>query len=566
DDDLGFVLHPLRELTVGSARASVLLLLGAVTMLLLLSCANVANLYLAHGVTRTSELTVRSALGATRSRLVLQLFGESLCTAALAGALGAGLAALGVRAFLAYAPAGIPRLHEITLDQRALGFVLVLTLFTAVFFGSVPALRGSRLASALAGTRVTASQRTHRLQAALVGFAVAASLVLVTASALLLNSFRHLVRVDPGFDGADVITAELRPPAAAETHAEELLFYRRVMERAQALPGVAQAALMHTVPGIRGGAWSQIVTARTPASVDRPTRSVAPALGQSPGNDFVRINPVYGALFQTLDIPLLAGAAFAGDPGTGEPLVVLLNEAAAQRFFPDVASPIGEHIALGVRGSDIPMREVVGIVGNVHQSGVAQPAEPQIYLPYGQRDINRLTLVIEMKAGARLPVSVLRQMVAGIAPEVPVDRVDALATRYAASAQQQQFLTFLLSVFAALSLALAVVGTYATASHALSRRLRELAIRMALGAPARNISRLVFARSLLIAGGGIAAGLLLTLVLTRFLEGYVYGITTRDPLTFTIAAVLLVTCVILASLGPAVRATRVDPNDVLRSE
>ena len=575
EHDLEFVLHPLREATVGDARARLLLLLGAVILLLVLSCANVANLFMARGLTRTSELAVRSALGATRARLASQLFGESLLTALFAGAVGGILGVIGLRIFVAYAPSGIPRLHEVNLDVRALLFVSALTVICAVVFGTLPALRGARAGSAAAsGVRTTASRSAQRFQSGLVALEVAISLVLVTGSALLLNSFMRLLRVDPGFDGSDVVVVDVRAPASANSHAQELVFYRSLMERASALPGVAHAALALTMPGLSSGAWTP-VTVENAATAPATGRSRAPAYGSAPGagdrvlrwrtgREFFRFNAVYGDFLEVLDIPLRAGRAFE-DPGEGEALVVIVNEAAVERFFPGVDA-IGQRLKLGPPDADVPFREVVGIVGDVRQLGSGHEADPQIYVPYGQRDIPRLALILEVTPGAQVTVDAMRSVVREVAADVPVDRMESLATSYATTADQTRFLTFLISVFAAIGLVLAVVGTYATASHAVSRRLRELGIRIALGARASAVFRLVLERALVAAGVGIAGGLLIALALARYLESYVYGVTARDPLTVAVAAVLIGACATLASLGPAVRAARVDPNEVLRRE
>lgn len=563
--DLDFVLHPLHEATVGTAGSRLLLLLGAVVLLLLLSCVNVANVFVAHGLTRTSDLAVRCALGATKGRLAVQLFTESLLTAGMAGALGGVIGAAGVRAFAAAAPAGIPRLHEVTLDWRAFGFIVVLTVLTAVLFGSMPALRAARQAVVATTPRVTSSHYTQRVQSVLVAAEIALALVLVTGSALLLGSLRHLLRVDPGFAGADVLVVDVRPPTRANTHALELDFYRALVERAQSAPGVIDAALVHTVPGVAGGMWMRITTEEDIAT--RPTSAPrAPALGESPGRELFRINPVYGPAFDALDIALLAGRTFDDDPGDDDAPVIVINAAAARRFFPDVDRPIGRRLLLGAPDAQAPLREVVGIVGDVRQRGLEHDAEPQIYVPYGQRAVNRLSLIIEAGAGAGLSQDMVRRLVHDVAPDVPIDRIESLATRYAATGEQTRFLTFLVSVFAAIGILLAVVGTYATTAHALARRVRELSIRVALGARAGAVFRLVLGRALLIAAVGIAAGMLLSLALTRFLDSHIHGVTARDPIAFSAAALLIGVCALLASVGPAIRATRVNPNEVLRSD
>lgn len=567
-DPMELALRPLREATVGDARARMLLLLGAVVLLLMLSCANVANLFLARGLNRGAELAVRSALGASRVRLATQLFGESLLTAAVASLVGVALAYYGVQAFLAVAPPGIPRLHEAGLDARVLGFVVVLTVFTAVAFGTLPAARGAAGAGQpLAGRRVTPARDTQRFQSTLLGVEIALSLVLLTGAALLLTSFRHLVRVEPGFTADDVVVVDVRPPRAATTHAQEVQFYDELTHRLASVPGVSRAALIQSVPGVHGGAWSRVTTDDDARRADRPRRATAPVQSLlDPGEDFYRLNPVRGDAFGLLGMRLVAGRAFDGDPGRGDPLAVVLNETAARRLFPDVVAPLGRLIALGDPGTGAPMREVVGVIADVRQRGAARDPDAQIYLPYGQRDIGRMSAMVRLVPGALVDAAVVRRAVHELAADVPVDRIERLSARYEATAREQRFLLILLSMFAVLGLIMAAVGTYATAAQAAVRRSREFGIRAALGAASGNLFRLVITRALAVAGAGIAAGLLATLVLARFIESYVFEISARDPLTFAAAASLLAASAALASLLPALRAARVDPNRVLRGE
>ena len=565
DEPLDFVLYPLKEFTVGSAGKRILLLLGAVVLLLLLSCANAASLYLARGINRTTDLAVRSALGASRGRLAAQLFAENLVTAFLAAIAGTLLAIAAVRVLIAAAPAGIPRIHEVAIDVRVLGFVILLTLLTAILFGTVPALRAARAGIAAAsGLRSTDSKHAHRLQSGLVALQIALSLVLVSASLLLLNSFRNLLQVEPGFDAADVIVADVRPPHVADSHARELAFYQTLLARATADPRVQNAALMHTTPGIAGGAWSR-AAGEEQLSAQSADRARAPAYGNSPDEDMFRLNPVYGDAFGALDTRLLAGQGLAHNPGKGDALVVVLNQTAARRLF-GTQNPIGRRIALGGPGANAPLRTVIGVVADVRQSGPAAEPDAQVYQPYAQRDINRLSLVLERKPGTRIEAADIRAFVREVAAEVPVDRVENLGTRYAATSALARFLALLLTLFGAIGLLLAVVGTYATATHLLSRRTRELGIRVALGARKSTVFRVVISRAVVISAIGIAAGLLSTLGLARFLEAYVYAIQPRDPLTLLAAALLIAVATTLASLGPALRATRVDPNRVLRGD
>jgi putative ABC transport system permease protein len=493
-----------------------------------------------------------------------------LLTALLAGILGAGLAALAVRAFLLRAPAGsehwndIPRLHEIALDERSLLFILGLTFATAVIFGTLPARRGAQAAAeAATGTRITAGRHTLRAQAALVTGEIGIAVLLVAVSGLLLNSLLQTLRVQPGFDGQDVVVAEVRPPVTSNSHASDLSFYGTLLERTRALPGVSQAALARTTPGIAGGDWSR-VTADHQQNANQSEPSRAAAIGSRPGDGFYRTNVVQGEFFGVLDIPVLTGRTFDDEPGPTDPLVVVLNRAAARHFFPGVEVPIGRRVSLGPPGSASPMREVIGIVGDVRQQSATDEPEPQIYLPFGQRNVSRMSLVIEAQPGTIIRAEAIRSLVHELAPDLPVDRIEWLAARYASTAAQDRFLAWLLSAFGLIGLALSAMGTYATTSQALSYRMREMGIRFALGARAAGVFRLILMRALIIAALGIAIGLVATLIISRLIEAHVFGITARDPLTLLAASGLMAVSAAFAALRPALRAASLDPNAVLR--
>jgi len=426
-------------------------------------------------------------------------------------------------------------------------------LVTAVAFGIVPALRGARDAPLAPGSRrATVSRRGSRTQSGLVALQVALALVMVAGSALLLNSFWRQLRVDPGFDAADVVVLDLRPPAGVIETPQRLQLYERLRDRVAAIPGVRGVALAYAAPGSRGGAYTQVAV---------PDSDSSTFAGQ-----FFRFNPTLGPVFELLRVPVEEGrASFAGAAPDG-PLEVVLNRAAASLFFPGEKHPVGRLLRFGGVDSEKPLLRVIGIVGDVRQRGPAADPEPQMYVPFAQQPVQRLSLLVKVQPGAPVPGAALREAVAEVAPGVPIDGLDRLRDRYLDNAAEARFLAFLLAAMAGVALLLAAVGTYATASHLVSRRLREVGVRRALGAGTPAVLRLVLGRALAITAAGLAVGLGAALVLGRFLEGLVFGITPRDPATLAGACIVLVAAALLASLGPARRAARADPSTVLRAE
>lgn len=563
---MGFALYGLHEATTAEARPRMLLLLGAVILLLLLACANVASLFLARGLVRSHELAVRAALGATRRRVAVQLFAECLLTAALAGVLGSALALYGTTLFAAIAPAGMPRLQDVTIDVRILGFIVLLTVAVAVAFGTIPALR----AAAMSGSepsrgRIGDSRTAQRLQTGLLAVEVALALVLVTGSMLLGGSLRNMLLTDPGFDADGVVVLDVRPPRSAATHAGAIQFYETLAERIAGVPGVAGAAAIHTPPGMREGAWSRITAdhARDAAAVEQPR---APAYGAQPGNEYLRVNPVRGSAFSVLGMRFVAGQDFAGEPAPGDPLEVVINESAARRLFGDAQAAIGRGLILGAPGSDAPLRRVVGVVADIRQHAAAASPEATVYLPYGQKDTDHMHVVARFTPASTVDLPAIVALVRDVTPDVPVDRLDLLARTYAETAGTQRFLVFMLGALAVLGLVLSMLGTYATASQTFARRLRDLAVRAALGAGAVGLFTHVLQRALAAVAWGLTAGLLVSGIFSRFLEAYLYGIGARDSRTFALAAGLIAASALLASFAPAARAARLDPNEVLRGD
>jgi putative ABC transport system permease protein len=540
----------LKEQTIGGARGPLLLLLGAVAVLLLLTCANVANLFLSQGMTRHAELSVRAALGASRLRIARQLFTESLITVGLGGVGGIMAGAAGLGAFVALAPAAIPRLREASIDFRVLVLVLATILGTAIVTGLIPAMRSSARLNVESGSRATSSAHRLRAQAMVVSAEIALALVLLIGSALLLQSFSEILRVDPGFDPADLVVADIRPPGGREESAQRL-FFEEVLDRARSLQGVTGAALMYSPPASTGGAWSRV------------TAENADATG--PAAPFTRMTSTMGDAVRTLRMRLEAGRSLNGGEREGDPLVVVLNEAAAKSIFPGVVDPVGRRLRFGPAGSAAPLREVIGVVRDVTQRGRGEEREAQVYVPASQTRVFRYSLLLGMTPGSAVPAAAIRSIVSDVGG-VPVDRIATMDALLSDRDAEARFLTVLLAVFAVLSLVLAAVGTYGTASFAITRRLPEIGIRMALGAAGPRILASLLGRAGVTLGLGLAAGTVTALVLTRFLERFVFGISTHDPVAFLTAGGVIAMSAFLASLVPALRAACIDPNRVLRAE
>jgi putative ABC transport system permease protein len=538
----------LKERTIRGARGPLLLMLGAVGLLLLLTCANVANLYLSRGMARGSELSVRAALGASRWRLIRQLFSEALVTTGLGGTAGVIAGLIGLRAFVALAPAEIPRLREAAIDVRVLVLVLVCVTATGIVSGLLPAIHSSRGPAGEAGTRVTPGRARMRAQSAIVSVEIALALVLVIGSGLLLRSFATMLRVDPGFDPTDLTVAEIRPPGGREPAAQQQ-FFDEVLDRARSLPGVLNAAMIYTPPSLSGGLATRATANDAVGTSDPP---------------FVRLTSAIGDPVEVLRMRLVSGRSFDESVRATDPLVVVLNEAAAKQIFPGIVDPVGRELRFGVAGSDAPLREVIGLVEDVTQRGRGMEREAQVYTPASQGPAFRYALTLRMRPGAPAPAAMIRSIVADVGG-VPVDRIATMPELLSERDAEARFMTVLLTVFALLSLALAAVGTYGTASFAVAQRTGEIRIRMVLGAAGRRILGSLLRRAALIACTGLFAGTVAALVLSRFLERFVFGISTHDPLAFTAAIGVIGMAAVIASLVPAVRAARLDPNRVLRA-
>jgi predicted permease len=551
DQDVSLV--PLDRLVIGNARPLLIALAGAVAMVLLIACTNVANLLLARAAVRRREIAIRAALGAARGRLVRQLLVESLLLALVGGAAGVLVAWAGVAGLRALGPGSVPRLAEATVDAKVLGFALALSLCTGLLFGLLPALRASRadLAEVMKeGARGTAGgPARERLRGTLIVAEVALSFALLLGAGLLLRSLERLLAVDKGFDAEHVMTSYLLLPFTRypEGH-QQAAFFREVRERVQALPGVETAALVSDIPLGGGTNGGFLIEGR-----EYPR-------GKEPFAEKRIASPGY---FEALRIPVLAGRVFNERDIAGAPPVVVVNQALAQRYFPG-ESPLGKHVDF--RWNTTGMQEIVGVVGDVREQALHQPARPEIYIPHAQRPTEWAYLLVRTTGDPNGIVPSLRRVVAALDRNLPLAGVRPLEDVVAAGLADRRLAMALFGVFSVLSLVLAALGLYAVISYMVVQRRQEIGIRMALGAHAEHVMRLVLRQGLALIAAGVIAGALAALWLGRFLAGLVFGVGTTDPITFGSVALLLALTALVASLIPALRAARLDPASVLRSE
>ena len=552
-------LTPLHESFVGNVRQPLLILLGSVGLVLLIACANVANLLLVRASTRQREMSVRVALGASGWRLTRQLLTESLLLAAIGGGLGVLLAHWGTN-FIAYQlPDSIPRLHEAYADMRVLGFTLAVSLLTGLLFGLAPALRASRLNLTEAlkeGDRGSSGGR-QRLRSVLVVTEVALTLTLLVGAALLIQSFRRVLQVDPGFQSENLLTMQVsinNPDGRQVSN-----FFQQLQENVRRLPGVKSVAVSNGVP--LGVANSPIFII-----IGRPL----PEKGKEPGATRYTVSSDY---FQTMGIDLLKGRVFNAQDTPETPPVIIIDEALVQQHFPN-EDPIGKRLSQSTSGT--PSYEIVGVVRHVeHRSLEESQADrrPQIYTSFNQipvdslpgftRRINILTRT-DVEPSSLAPA--VRGQIAALNKDQAVFNVRTMDQIVSQSVAPRRFSMLLLTVFAIVALALASIGIYGMLSYAVAQRTREIGLRMTLGAQRGNVLRLVIGQGMKLAIVGVALGLIASLALTRTMANLLFGVSAKDPLTFAAIALLLAVVALLACWLPARRATKVDPMVALRYE
>jgi putative ABC transport system permease protein len=550
---------PLQDLLVGTTRGTLLTLLGAVGLVLLIACANVANLLLARATAREREMVVRAAVGAARGRLIRQLLTESAVLGIAAALLGAWIARVGMLGLVALAPANLPRLDEIHVDLTALGFAIGLALLASCLFGLAPALQSSRiqLVDGLrqGGKGSSIGARTSSARNAFVVAEVALAVVLVVGAALLARSLAAIAAVDMGFTPERLLVLRTSVPvASAEQAPRATAFYRDLLSELRALPGVTSAAAVTGLPtqvASNGGYWLE----------GGPTFQQLGIAG-SPQAIFTVVTPDY---FRTLGVPLRRGREFTDSDIRGGTMVAIVNEALVKASFPG-QDPIGRRIQCGLDTLDF--MTIVGVVGDVRTWGPQRPAQAEIFMPYEQHPGPATALNIVARTDLADPLAltdVMRRKISERNPDVPVLASTMEATLQTASAAPR-FQTFLLVVFAGVALLLALAGVYGVMAYTVSQRIPELGVRIALGATPENIRLLILRHGAALAGSGLALGLGLALLSGRVLQGFLFGVEATDPLVLAgvIAAVTVAT--LAACYIPVRRAVRVDPMVALRWE
>jgi putative ABC transport system permease protein len=549
----------LHEDLVGQVRPALLVLLGAVGLVLLIACANVANLLLARAAARGREIAVRTALGATRARVARQLLTESLLLSLSGGAAGLLLSVWGVEAIIKLSPATVPRLAETSIDARVFLFALGVSILTGLIFGLAPALQASKtdLAESLkeGGRSGSAGARRNRLRSTLVVVEVALSLMLLVGAGLLVKSFRQLVTTDPGYSPERVlaVTVALNTQRFADEDSRAG-YYREAVARISQLPGVEAAGLTRLLPLGRSDIFNSFQIAGRPPF----------APGESHAGRSYTVSPEY---FRVLSLPLRRGRAFTGADGKNAPGVIIINEAFVSRFFPG-EEPLGQHVILdGPDDKPLPPREVVGVVGNIHFQSFTDEERPEYYIPFEQAPSAVTQVVVRSKgedAAALTPA--VRAALKGVDPNLLIWRTETMDELAGQSVAPQRFNVALLGFFAALALLLAAVGIYGVMSYTVTQRRHEIGIRMALGAQRRDVLRLVVRQGMLLTLLGLGLGLAGALALTRLMSSLLYGVSATDPSVFAAVSLLLGAVALLASYVPARRATKVDPMIALRYE
>ena len=572
------IVVPLHESITGEARPALLVLLGAVGFLLLVACANVANLLLAQASVRERELAIRSALGAERGRLIRQFLTEAFVLSLIAGGLGIVGAFFGVQGLVALAPENLPRLGDVSINLPVLGFALLLSTAVAVGLGAFTAIRSTagdvRESLAEGGRGQAGSQSSRRVGQGIVAAQVAITLVLVVGAGLLGRSLMKVLEVNPGFRVDKVVTMDVSLPWANSTDtkakANQAIFFSNLIDRLKQIPDVRMVGATSGLPmdgGLPNGMFllmTQEELPRTPASDEALSRQFDILFQQKDRIGVADFGVASDGYFQSVGIPLIRGRMFDERDTIDSPHVALITESLARERWPG-QDPIGHTLEFGNMDGDIRLLTIVGIVGDVHEYGLEVPPNPTVYVDLSQRPRPAITLTMLSDAPTQLVTSAARGILQELNPEIPA-RFRTFSQVYSASLGSRRFNLILISFFGIVALLLATGGVFGVMAYSVSRRTREIGVRVALGARPRDVLTMILGQGMRTISIGIAIGIAGSLVLARAVGSMLFGVTAADPLTFAAVILLLVAAALAACYIPARRAANVDPMVALRCE
>jgi predicted permease len=550
-------LVPMQKEIVGDVRTALLVLLGAVGLVLLIACANIANLLLTRATSRSKEIAVRTALGAGRIRIIRQLLSETVVLGLLGGVIGIALAYWGVRALSSLLPDNLPRVNAIRVDNFVLIFALVLSAIASVAFGLVPALFASKsdIQSSLreGSGRSGEGGNRRRARSCLAAAEIALAMVLLVAAGLLLRSFSKLTSVSPGFEPQHIVKAEISLPQFQYSKPQQwTAFSDQLLAHLQTQPGLQDSAIAIPVPITDGYINLGFEIVGVPPASQSDSRLA----------NYVSVSPEY---FRVMQIPLLSGRLFDQQDITSAPAVTLISKALAQRYFPN-QDPIGKHLNFGFPPNGDVSREIIGIVGDVRDTSLGDAPGPMMYVPFAQAPFWGANLVVKSTLSTSVVAAAIRQEVQKIDKDLPVTDVGKLPDLLDASVSQQRFRTFLLGLFAVMALILAATGIFGVISYSVTCRTNEIGIRVALGASRSAILRMILRETLLLTSAGLLIGIPCALIASHLIGHMLFGISANDPITLAAVAFTLVAVTTLAGFIPARRAMQVDPMVALRHE
>jgi putative ABC transport system permease protein len=553
----GVIVESLHETLTGDIRPALVLLLGAVAFLLLIACANVANLLLSRASSRQREISIRAALGASRGRVIRQLLTENVLLSVTGGVMGLLIAFWGISALLALSPGNIPRLESIGIDREVLLFTLGLSLVTGLLFGLAPALTASRLnlndALKEGGRSAAEGAGGRRLRSGLAIAEIALSLVLLVGAGLLIRSFVHLQQVQPGFNPQHLLSVELSLPRAKYTEEQATPFFDQLLSRIVAQPGVEGATIATDLP-LAGGSdfLAFAVEGRLTAPTDR-----------TPDAESRVVSPDY---FRTLQIPLRSGRLLSDRDVKGVPDAVVINETLARKYFAG-QDPLGKRITFGDPQTEkVDWYTIVGIVGDVRGTRLNEEPYAQVYSSFRQTPRRSFTLIVRTAGEPTAILGSVREQIWALDRQQPLYNVRTVEQVMAQAIARPRFNMLLISILAGVALVLAAVGIYGVISYSVSQRTHEIGVRMALGASASDVLKLVVGQGMLLAGIGLGVGLIAAFAVTRIMSSLLFAVSATDPLTYFGLALLLGAIAFLACYIPARRATKVNPVTALRAE